>query len=98
MSYLSKKERKRVSKLITNKLLEMGVKDEINFVGSGKMRKFFKKDEKTGKIIMENGKPKEFELEMPIAINVLRRTVREMRNQHPDVINSFLSMPTSAQE
>ncbi len=95
MSHLSKKERKRVSKLITEKLLAMGVKDETNFIGSGKIRKFYKKDEK-GKLIMEGGKPKEFEVEMPIAINVLRRTVREMRNSEPDVINAFLGMETPA--
>lgn len=97
MSYLSKKAQKRVSKLITNKLLEMGVKDEITFIGSGKIRKFFKKDE-TGKLIMEGGKPKEFEVEMPIASNTLRRTVRELRKQDLDTISAFLNMQTPAKE
>jgi hypothetical protein len=96
VSYLSKKEAKRVSKLIAQKLEAMGVKDETNFIGSGKIRQFHKKDDK-GKIIMDGGKPKLFDVEMPIAINVLRRTVRELRNSHPDVINAFLSMETPAQ-
>lgn len=94
--YISKKEKKRVSKLITERLLAMGVKDEITFIGSGKYRTYYRKDEK-GQIIMEkkDGKsvPKEFKVEMPIAMNVLRRTVRELRNSPVDVINAFLRMP-----
>lgn len=95
--YISRKEKKRVSKLITQKLELLGVKDEITFVGSGKMRKFMKKDGKGG-VIMEtdkNGKrvPKMFEVEMPIAMNVMRRTVRELRNSPVDTINAFLAMP-----
>jgi hypothetical protein len=98
MSYLSKKDRKRVSKLITKKLEAMGVKDEITFVASGKVRKFYKKDE-SGNLIMEEGKDgikkaKLFEVQMPIAINVLRRTVRELRNKSPETIQAFLDMPT----
>lgn len=97
MSYISKKEKKRISKLITQKLELMGVKDEITFMGSGKFRKFMKKDDKGG-VIMEKNKetgkdvPKMFDVEMQIAMNVMRRTVRELRNSHPDVINAFLRM------
>jgi hypothetical protein len=99
--YISKKEKKRVSKLITNKLLAMGVKDETTMTGSGRIRKFWRKDDK-GNLITEKGKdgkavPKLFDVEMPIAMNVLRRTVRELRNQPVEVINAFLSMPTSAE-
>ena len=102
MSYLTKKERKRVSKLITEKLLALGVKDEVTFIGSGKIRKFYKKDEK-GQYIMEKDKdgkqkPKEHDVEMPIAMNVLRRTVRELRNQTPGAINAFLNMPVPGKE
>ena len=98
MSHISKKERKRVSRLITDKLLAMGVKDEITFIGSGKMGKFYKRGD-DGKIITEKDKdtgklvPKEFEVEMPIAMNVLRRTVRQLRNSPVEVINAFLDMP-----
>jgi hypothetical protein len=102
MSYLSKKNKKRVSKAITEKLLALGVKDEITFIGSGKIRQFYKKDEK-GQVIMEKDKdgklvPKSFPVEMPIAMNVLRRTVRELRNQAPETINAFLSMPVPGKE
>jgi hypothetical protein len=102
MSYISKKEKKRVSKLITNKLLAMGVKDELTMVGSGKTRQFYRKDDK-GNLITEKGKdgkavPKLFDVEMPIAMNVLRRTVRELRNQPVEVINAFLNMQTGPQE
>lgn len=102
MSYISKKEKKRVSKLITNKLLAMGVKDEITMVGSGRIRQFYRKDDK-GNLITEKGEdgkptPKLFDVEMPIAMNVLRRTVRELRNQPVEVINAFLNMQTQPQE
>ena len=102
MSYISKKEKKRVSKLITNKLLAMGVKDELTMVGSGKIRQFYRKDDK-GNLITRKGKdgkptPKLFDVEMPIAMNVLRRTVRELRNQPVEVINAFLNMQTQPQE
>jgi len=103
MSYISKKEKKRVSKLITQKLKAMGVKDEITMVGSGVTRQFYRKDDK-GNLITEKdpktGKavPKLFDVEMPIAMNVLRRTVRELRNQPVDVINAFLGMQTNPQE
>lgn len=103
MSYLSKKEKKRISKLITEKLLAMGVKDEITFTGSGVFKKFMRKDGKGGVIMEKNpdtGKmePKLFDVEMQIAINVLRRTVREIRNSTPEVINAFLALevPTAA--
>lgn len=97
MSYLSKKDRKRVSKLITAKLELMGVKDEITFMGSGTFKKYMKKDS-DGKVIMEKNKetgknePKLFDVEMPIAMNVMRRTVRELRNSSPETINAFLAM------
>jgi hypothetical protein len=95
--YISKKEQKWVSKQITRKLLAMGVKDELTFVGSGVTREYWRKDDK-GNLITEKGKdgkavPKLFDVEMPIAMNVLRRTVRELRNQPVDVINAFLKMP-----
>lgn len=97
MSHISKKERKRISRLITKKLELMGVKDELTFMGSGVFREFMKKDDKGG-VIMEKNKegkmvPKLFKVEMPIAMNVMRRTVRELRNSHPDIINAFLRMP-----
>ena len=101
--YISKKEKKRVSKLITEKLAALGVKDEITFVGSGKIRKYMRKDDK-GQIIMEKNKdtgkmePKLFDVEMPIAMNVMRRTVRELRNSPVETINAFLSMPIPGKE
>src|ERR1017187_7120654 len=102
MYHISKKDRKYVSRAITAKLLAMGVKDETTFVGSGKFRKFYKKDA-DGQLIMEKNKEgksvgKLFDVEMPIAMNVLRRTVREMRNQTPEIINAFLDMPVPGQE
>jgi hypothetical protein len=98
MSYLSKKEQKRISRLLTKKLTEMGVKDEITFTGTGVFKKFMKKDGKGGVIMEKNpdtGKmePKLFDVEMLQAMNVLRRTVRELRNSTPEVINAFLAMP-----
>jgi hypothetical protein len=102
MSHISKKSRKYVSKMITEKLTAMGVKDEVTFVGSGRIRKFYKKDA-DGNLITEKNEegkivPKLFDVEMPIAMNVLRRTVRELRNQTPDIINAFLNMPVPGQE
>ncbi len=96
MSYLSKKEQKRVSRLIGKKLAEMGVKDEITYVGTGKIRKFMRKDGKGGVIMEKNeeGKmvPKMFDVEMQQALNVFRRTLKEIRNSSPEVINAFLGL------
>jgi hypothetical protein len=102
MSYISKKNRKYVSRAITQKLLALGVKDEVTMIGSGRIRQFYKKDA-GGNIIMEKDKdgkllPKQFDVEMPIAMNVLRRTVRELRNQTPEVINAFLKMQVPGKE
>ena len=102
MNHLTKKQRKYVSRAITKKLEAMGVKDEVTFVGSGKIRKFFKKDEKCN-LILETDKdgkkvPKQFDVEMPLALNVMRRTVRELRNQTPEVINAFLRMEVPGKE
>jgi hypothetical protein len=100
MSYISKKESKRISKIISDKLKLMGVKDEITFIGSGKKKKFYKKDDSGGVIMEKNDRgelvPKVFEVEMPIAMNVLRRTVRELRKAPVEVINAFLRMPVTS--
>ena len=102
MSFLSKKESKRVSKLITNKLLEMGVKDEISLEKSGVVKYKPLYDANGSPVLetLEDGRrvPKLGPVEMPLAANILRRTVRNLRKQHPDIINSFLAMPANKGE
>ena len=93
MSFLGKKEKKRVSKMITAKLLTMGVKDEIMLTGSGKFSDFWQKGSDGNLILGEDKKPKVFKKEMPIAMNILRHTLKELLNQDVDTINAFLNMP-----
>lgn len=89
---LSKKEKKEISRALTKKLQAMGVTDEITYVPSGKKIKRPVLENNTFKI--EDGKIVMEELDVPLAMNALRRTVRNLRNAPIEQINAFLSMPT----
>lgn len=92
---LSKKEKKAISKAIIEKLTSMGVKNEIQYVASGKKikRPVFEGNE----IKVEDGKVVFEEIDVPIAMNVLRRTVRTLRKAPLEEILAFLNleMPSS---
>lgn len=96
---LTKKGRKYYSKLLTEKLKAMGVKDEISFTPSGKKRKTLKFDE-NGSLVLKDGKPEVIEVDMPIAQNILRRTVKSLRKQELSVIEAFLNIeiPVATEE
>lgn len=97
MTKLSKKERKYVSSLITRKLTELGVKDQVTMVDTKKQDVRIKLDE-NGRPVMVEGKP---QLELYFkqeAMNTLRRTVRNLRNQGWEVVEAFLAIEVPKKE
>lgn len=90
---LSKKEKKQMSALITKKLEAMGVKDEISYIASGKKIKRPVFDAESNQFKLEDGKLVMEELDVPVAMNALRRTVRTLRKAPVEQIISFLEMP-----
>lgn len=92
---LSKKEKKAVSKAITAKLELLGVKDEITFIPSGKKIKVPVIE--NNQIKVQDGLPVMQELDVPLAMNALRRTVRNLRNAPIEQIEAFLSLPVPEQ-
>ena len=91
MSQLPKKTRKVFSSLIAKKLKEMGLKDEITYVASGKKARYIKTDDK-GQPLMKDGQLETEERDIPVAHNKLRSSLKRLRNQSLEVIMSFLRM------
>ena len=99
MQKLSKKEKKHVSKLIKSKLESMGVKDEITYIKTNIKRQKLVYDKK-GHPITEKDKngvlqPKIIVVDMVQAMNVMRRTIRELRNKSMVEVNQFLELQIS---
>jgi hypothetical protein len=92
---LSKKDKKTLSKLLANKLKAMGVEDEIKYTPSGKKikRPVFENDQ----VKVEDGQVVFEEIDIPVAMNPLRRTVRRLRNAPLDQIEAFLNMEVSTE-
>lgn len=78
--YLNRKERKKFSKLISNKLLGLGVKDEIIMQNTRILKSF----------VDENGK-EIFKGQMRIAQNVHRNLVKKLRNLPRVAVMKFLA-------
>lgn len=93
MNGLSKKDKRAISKLIEQKLVAMGVKDEITYVASGKKNKQPVFDTEKNEFKVEDGKLVMQDVDVPTAMNPLRRTVRKLRNASPEEIIAFLEMP-----
>lgn len=93
---LSKKQKKIVSKAITAKLELLGVKDEITYIPSGKKIKIPVIE--NNQIKVKDGQPVMQEIDVPVAMNALRRTVRNLRNGPVDQIEAFLSIPVPQAE
>jgi len=97
MSNLTKKGRKIYSRLIQKKLEQLGLEDKIVMVASGKKVRVLQRDDK-GMVVVENGKPKFTEGDVPRASNVFRRTLKDLLKQNADVIESFLNMNVNQPE
>lgn len=87
---LTKKERKRYTVLIAEKLESLGVADQIIYIGSGKKVPHFRLDSKGG-IIMKDGKPQMELIERKIASNPFRQMIKTLRNGPKNVILAFLA-------
>lgn len=94
---LSKKEKKVISKAITQKLEQLGIVDEIKFVPSGKKVKRPIFDPETNQFKVEDGKLVFEELDVPMAMNAVRRTVRVLRNSSVQEIEAFLALEVPSQ-
>lgn len=77
--YLNKKERKKYSKLIANKIEALGVKDQITLQENQRLRRY----------LNEKGEP--VLVHMRTAQNVLRNIVRRLRRVPKKEIDVFLA-------
>lgn len=98
MQKLSKKEKKAVSKLLTQKLLSMNVADEIKYVASGKKKRLPAWDHEKNEVKVEDGKIVYEDIDVPTAMNPLRRTVRNLRNSSWEEIEAFLALEMPKEE
>ena len=94
---LSKKDRKFFSSQIAKKLTEMGIEDKIDFISSGRVKEYYQRGLNGLPELGEDGQPLVQRVEMPIARNTFRRTIKSLRNSDINVIMSFLNTPAASQ-
>jgi hypothetical protein len=92
---LPKKVRKYYARLIKRKMDEMGIQNQLTLVPSGKKKAMWMVD-KTGQLIMDNGKPKQQIVDIMIARNIYKNTVKTLLRAGTDAIDAFLNVPTQA--
>jgi hypothetical protein len=98
MTKLSKKEKKYVSGLIAKKLAEMGVKDEIQMVNTEKYGVRPALNETGEPVLNEEGHPKLEVFFKQQAMNPVRRTIRNLRDQGWEALEAFLAIETKPQQ
>jgi len=94
MTKMGKKDKKRYAKLITKKLESMGIEDKLVYQATGKQKPYYKKDD-SGKVIMEDGKPKIFMVDPGMAVNPHRRLLKNLLESTPHAVKAFLNLDTS---
>jgi hypothetical protein len=70
----------------------MGIKNQINLTPTGKKRTMWIAD-KEGRIKMKDGKPEQRIVDVLMARNIYKNTLKTLLRAGPDAIEAFLNVP-----